>query len=461
MGAGWRIVAIAGIVLACSRQETRTEAEPTASAARSVTTPAPSAALAEPEKPRFRKLRAFEAATFFAVGRAGIVCEGGCVYSAGSKPKVWLLENGQAREAPELWPAHAWERYLPALKEEDDGTAIVSYYGSYPNQLFASTDSGGRTWPGLPRVKFHVEYWVEVDGASGRASEDDVPPRRFDRALLTAPVTGSPVHRLVFGAGGPTLIAAAKQLHVWDGKAWSTSPAPWTDVSRGLRLKTGATLVTADNGAFLLDKDRRIVPVGLETKDTIASHVIGGQPWLISKKSSDLMVFVPEPSEKLDVAAKEPREPPPDESRRAPAPPASMDAAVAVDSDASPEKAEMPAPLPFSEACKTPFVLLATPPRPGHRYEQIGKGLAGSHQLAPVVTFVEYVRAGTTYFGAQAEDEASARKTIELAKSRIPGLRPQLVCLDAKSRIPDPYDPPEGMRIVFLHLGSGTELRLR
>ncbi len=76
------------------------------------------------------------------------------------------------------------------------------------------------------------------------------------------------------------------------------------------------------------------------------------------------------------------------------------------------------------------------------------------------MSFVAYKQGAQPYLGAQAKDEASARKLIDAIKAAIPSIRPQLVCLDALSKIPDPYDPPEGMRRVWLHIGSGVDLHL-
>ena len=470
------LAVVCGLALACSKKEAPVEASPEPPSSGAKSAPAPSAKQAEPEAPKFRKVeREFSAAKLFAVGSAAIVCEGGCEYSEKHKPKVWLLEGGKLREAPELWPGHAYERYLGALKEEDEGRAVVAYHGEYPKKLYATTDSGSRTWGGLPRVKFNIKYWAETSGGYEESGAHGLPPRRFDRALLTAPVSHHPGD-IVFGADAPAMLVAPKKLHVWNEKHWSSVAAPWTDFAKATRLANGSTLVTAENGAFVIRSDKTIVPVSLDTKAKVASHVVGGSA-LLTAAGDKLAVFVPQSTDELRVATKEPREKPKPKPKTKPkpaAPPApepaadadaqaTADAALAVEADAAPaepDKTEMPAPLPFSDACKTPFVLMVTPPRPGHHYEHISKAFAGSFELQPALTFVEFVRGNITYFGAQATDEASAKRTIEVLKSRVPAIKPQLVCLDAVAQIPDPYAPPDGMRIVFLHLGSGLELRL-
>ena len=129
------------------------------------------------------------------MGSAAILCETPCVFKKGPPPKVWLIEGDKVEEKPELWPGHAYQQYLPTLKEEGEGSAPVLYDGEYPDKLYAVGVSGSRVWGGLPTVKFVKKYWAESRNGVVRGSHSTdrgLPPREYDDALVTAPVTYTP-----------------------------------------------------------------------------------------------------------------------------------------------------------------------------------------------------------------------------------------------------------------------------
>lgn len=430
------------LCLACSKREspaTTASAEPIQSAAPKL---APSARVERPPSP-FRLVKEFPSGKFFPVGSAAILCETPCVFKKGPPPKVWLIEGDKVEEKPELWPGHAYQQYLPTLKEEGEGSAPVLYDGEYPDKLYAVGVSGSRVWGGLPTVKFVKKYWAESRNGVVRGSHSTdrgLPPREYDDALVTAPVTYTPEVRFFFGAGGPTIVLDSHAFHEWDGKAWTKKTAPWNETPEGARLADGRTLVTTEAAAYLVDKQGEVAPVELpKGASELRRYEIGGKLWLTSEEKgvsvyrSELRTF-DEPKRK--AAASKPKEP--------------------VEGGAN-----EPSQAPFTDACPTPFVVLATPPSIDSPVPTLAKGLQGHTELSAALSFVAYKLGAQPYFGAQAKDEASARKLIDVIKSAILGIRPQLVCMDALSHLPDPYDPPAGIRRVWLHLGSGVELRLR
>jgi len=119
----------------------------------------------------------------------------------------------------------------------------------------------------------------------------------------------------------------------------------------------------------------------------------------------------------------------------------------------------MPAPTNFHAKCSAPFVVLATPPSLFWGYETLRGALQGHGELQDDLVFVEFKHGATVYFGAQAKSEDVARRFFDLAKT-VKGIRPQLTCLDAVSRIADRYAPPPGMRLVLVNLTTGELIRL-
>ncbi len=307
--ARWLLIGL--VCLGCSKKETPAtppSAEPLPSAA-----PAPSASAKVEETPSpFALVKKFESGKFFAVGSAAIVCESPCVFEKGAAPKVWLVQGSKVKEAPELWPGHAYQQYLQTLIDEDDGSAPVLYDGEYPNRLYAQGVSGSRTWPGLPAVKFNKKYWAESPNASvGRPEyrSRPLPPREYDEALMAAPVSYTPTARFFFGAGGPTIVLGSHHFFKWDGKAWSKKAAPWNETPEGLRLKDGSTLLTTDSGAFLVDREGKTSSVKLpDGVSKLTGHRIAGSVWLTAS-GDGVAVYRPTEASKFEVFDEPERKP--------------------------------------------------------------------------------------------------------------------------------------------------------
>jgi len=112
----------------------------------------------------------------------------------------------------------------------------------------------------------------------------------------------------------------------------------------------------------------------------------------------------------------------------------------------------------FSEHCKTPFVVLFTPPEPHWNYLQAVDNLVAAAPLQDSLWFVEFTRNQVTYFGAQAADEAAARALIAAYVGKVPKAKPVLGCLDVKAYLPDPYTPKWDAERYLINLGSGEIL---
>ena len=212
------------LLLACSKKQVddAPKPEPKVSALPRSTASAP---LKKPTpRSHFSFVKRFSgSARLYAVGSAAIVCEAGCRFSKGPAPKVWRVDAEGVVEDKKLWPGHAWQDRIKSMKEEGYDSLEVTFSGKYPKPLYAFAHTGSRTGEVLQDVSFQGKYWASVsDFAPGSDSSVGAPPRRYDDALLTAPVSSDPTALLVFGAGGETLIATPRKLHVYKTQRWST-----------------------------------------------------------------------------------------------------------------------------------------------------------------------------------------------------------------------------------------------
>ncbi|MCA9643704.1 MAG: hypothetical protein KC492_23590, partial [Myxococcales bacterium] len=125
--------------------------------------PAVSVASAEPAKVDeptgdFTPFEGVADAEYFPVGKAVILCEKRCEYPSDPAPKVWLVQAGKLREAPELWPAKAWAN-LKGIEGEHIVTH-VQFSGSYPEVVYAygaaQADMGEDL---LPSATYTAKRW--------------------------------------------------------------------------------------------------------------------------------------------------------------------------------------------------------------------------------------------------------------------------------------------------------------
>lgn len=471
------------LALACSKKETSTEAKPEPTLSSSMKA-APSPPPVVVDRPiRFKLEKEFELRTSnFDLGSAWLFCQFPCEIRRGPNMRMWLVTPEGIEENGKLWPGHAWQDYLAGMEGEGYKSIQVHFSGDYP-KIYATAYTDSRTGEPMPALAFQRKYWaVHTGGYIDPSTRDRTPPRGYDAALLTAPVDFDPTKALAFGGSGPTLLVSARKLHVFEAGKWTSRDAPFGNSPRAVRLADGATLVLHDDGMHVVDAKLGVKEVELQQKDPSKklSFIVLGKSVRVLDDGLITRLYLPAKASNVEVFARPPREPESEKRKLAAAPVVSQqttdaaadaansaavqneggaDAGNAVQADPN-TLGEMPPLVAFTEACSTPFVMLATPPHLGTYYETTGRGLAGHHELAPLLTFVEFKRGKTNFFGAQAKDEAAARKLMEVIKARIPAMKPRLGCLDAVGHIGDPYTAPKEMRMVPLHLGSGVRLRL-
>jgi hypothetical protein len=466
-----------------------------------VATPAPSASAVEPAPaprtatgPRFMvRYKARIGDRMFWLGAGIVVCAAGSCNNDASL----ITEKG---EVDTMNPTGVTELHYPrAFKAERSNT--IQYMGDYP-EICAEYGSY------LDRTDFFSVIWKRTGKtwSEGRCPqspdyerEETIPrpPRDLDDALLHAPIADSS-KKIVHGASGPPMLIAEETLYSWDGKIWSKREAPWkkqkTELERfsyplskrPVRLANGSTYVP--DGGYLIDTKGEISAIQvIDEKDpvpadaTVAGIIWANQhPWVVAEANNTTWITSPDESAKsIFMRASIPartipaKTPAPTATIAPPSAPASASAASSAAAPPEPalsasaaSSAEAP-PAPnapanglselkaFTADCPTPFVLLASPRKPGQEYATTRAGLKGHSELQDIVTFVEIVIDGQTFFGAQTKNEADAHQFMEVIEKSIKGMKPSLRCLDALSRIPDRYAPPEGIRIIGINLTTG------
>jgi len=376
----------------------------------------------------------------------------------------------------------------------------IRYEGVYPEicASFSSwvdrSDSFGVTWKRTGKTWVEGQCPITPYYHDFKVIPRPRPPRELDDALLHAPITDA-VQTMIHGANSPPMLIAEETLYMWDGKSWSKRAAPWKKQTEYLkpdqfpiskqpvRLKNGATFLP--DGGYIIDSQGEIKTVQfISEKDPIpADSEVAGviwakkHPWMLVGDKESVYLATPDDSEKaLFVRAEIPsraiaaKAPIPQPKNPIPAPSASaatsavampepaLSASAIASADAAPaptaEKGlgELKA---FTGECTTPFVLLASPPKPGQAYTTTREGLKGHGELQDIVTFYELVIDGKTYFGVQTKTEADARQFMEVVEKSIKGMKPALRCLDVASLVPDRYAPPEEIRVVGINLTTG------
>jgi hypothetical protein len=320
------------------------------------------------------------------------------------------------------------------------------------------------------------------------------PPRELDDALLHAPIADA-AQTMIHGANSPPVLIAEETLYLWNGKSWSKHAAPWKKQQaylvphqyrisqRAVRLKNGSTFLP--HGGYVIDPQGEIKSVQFisEKNPVPADSEVAGVywakkfPWLLVGTNDSVYLTTPDDSEKALFARAEipgrtfaVKAPVPPPKPPTPAPSASAaSSAVAMPEpalSASAIASADAAPLPptekglgaleaFTSECTTPFVLLASPAKPGQVYTTTREGLKGHSELQDLVIFYELVIDGKTYFGAQSKNESDARLFMDVVEKSIKGMKPSLRCFDVTSRVPDRYAPPEGIRVIGINLTTG------
>ena len=331
-----------------------------------------------------------------------------------------------------------------------DGTATISHYFVKRGTTWARADTDTSKFPST-----HPPGWDTFEQPRGL-------PRAFDDAMLHAPA----LHGWTLSGGdGPLLLARDEKLDRWNGHTWETHDAPWQKVRLARRLTDGRSIVlAAGQGLFAISAEGEIERVDVRSeRHEYAVLLIEGKPWL----ATDRALYVPQQAE-TKLAPLPAREP----NAERPKPPslAEVTAGTAAAPSAAPS-VDPPAPavgvaaaesIPpmtaFGESCRTPFVVLFTPPESNWRYYDAAQNLSGAVSLQDSLWFAEFTRKSTTYFGAQASDEATARALMLAYVEKVPKGKPILGCLDLKAYVPDPYRPKWDAKRILINLRAGQLL---
>src|SRR6478735_9899413 len=252
-------------------------------------------------------------------------------------------------------------------------------------------------------------------------------PRKYDHARLHAGnglAVASNDGPLLEIANAVTYGDAPTKAYVgfWNGNSWQRRDAPWESTFVVLPVSSGRTLVLANNGAYAIDNQGVPSPIAFEDEHTPGNEfkmlMVGKEPWLLTSRS----IYLPsEPGLRPSAVLARERETPrpaaptvadsaspatsttpvvsasaaPSASVGAPSPAPVVSASAApsanvgapspapvVSASAAPsanvgalspapvvsassgvEPNVVPAMTNFSERCKTPFVVLFTPPQ--------------------------------------------------------------------------------------------------
>lgn len=330
-----------------------------------------------------------------------------------------------------------------------DGTATISHFFVKRGATWEQEQPDESLYPST-----HPPSWNAYAEPRGL-------PRVHDDAMLHAEhVTGWTLS----GGNAPLLLAYDGKLDSWDGKAWSSTAAPWVNVRVARRLTDGRSFVLSRTlGLFAISAggDVERVDISSQRRD-FELLLIQDQPWL----ATDRGLYVPVEAQ-IKVAPlpvrepKVPRPKPPAVSASAAPEAASAAPSASAPPDGStsaPPPPGIPAAVGFSASCKTPFVALFTPPQPHWSYAEAARNLAGAAAWQDSLWFAEYTRKGVTYFGAQAADEATARALMAAYVAAVPLAKPILSCLDLKAYLPDAYQPKWDAERVLINLRAGQLL---
>lgn len=468
-------------------------ATPSASAIVEAPTPPPTSAW--PAGPRFAvRYRAPKNATLFWLGAGVVVCDSGsCFLDAHLITEKGVTDTYEPRKMMEA-------KHPQVMNGGENSSLRMAYDGVYPEVCAQLYDDGSRNVSWVLSMKRTRGTWEDgICPSAPNEYEDPAaikrPPRDLDDALLHAPIAGAQ-KSMLRGANAPPMLVADQVLYVWDGKTWTKRDAPWKKPQKTVersapgpsdatfRLTNGMTMVT--QGGYVVNEKGEILALQLLEGDKPVGpnvEVVGAIwdnkfPWIVAMDDKEIYITSPDARDKLSfvkapIAIREPAAkkaapaPTPTPTPANPAPSGStntpelipsawddFNAATrpAPSSNAPSKPVELPA---FTAECKTPFVLLASPPKPGQAYATTRESLKGHGEFQDLVTFVEIVMNEKTLFGVQTRTEDDARKFMELVEKNVKGMKPALKCFDVVSQIPDRYNPPDGMRIVGINLTTG------
>lgn len=253
-----------------------------------------------------------------------------------------------------------------------------------------------------------------------------------------------PDRLVVLPEGGAVLLLAdgyARRV----GERWEKRPAPWKATPEtAVGLEDGRVVVSSAEGVHVVSPADEVSPVTFTASDgpeaapiegasSVRLELVGPEVWVRFEHEGQLRLAAP----RADAAWK--RFLPPVVERST--------------GEGAQVAHEIPQPTNLSEACTTPFVMLASNDQPSYVFSASTQAFYGKTELQDA-SFVQFSRDGSTYFGLQTKTHEQAKKAVEIGKAAK--LHPQLTCLDALGHIPDPVDPPKGARVYFVNLAHAS-----
>jgi hypothetical protein len=464
---------IGSLVLACSSQEAApsASAEPASVDSAAVPTSSASAAVAlrAPAGPRLAVLHAFPSDTaVFRLRRALLACTDGCATGtkgAPSKAETFIVDRAGSRKEP-LFPEAAWRSTYKANESIFAERRRVTFSGSYPDELWAHLDApfdrggygyvvplraGASGWEQVSEGREPVRVGCHLESSTRALVRDEgrcddsglsVAARRLLPSLSRT--KESPERLVVLPNDGAVLLFAGGYARR-SGVAWESRTGPWKAApDAAVALDDGRFVVSSAEGVHVVSATEEVMPVVLTASDSPEAspiegassarlELVGGEVWVRFEHDGKVKLAAPG----ADTPWKRYLPPAPERAKGA-----TEQAAL-----------EMPQPVNLTEACTTPFVMLASNNQPSYVFSASTLAFYGQTDFQDA-TFIQFSRDGATYFGLQTKTHEQAKKAVEIGKSAK--LRPQLTCLDALGSIPDPVDPPAGVRVYFVNLARST-----
>lgn len=441
--AAWIVLAL--VVAACSKDGPESPRAEPSSAPQSSAAPQPSVGTAVSRSSSVSKERSsppngehdyqlFRGASgrVHRLEHAALICEEPCRFPEEGRQRVWLVRDGHAEPADQLWPRAIWGQYADAMRKAKLHTR-VTFHGDYPGDFYAWGAVESRSGEGnLPLVKWASGAW-QRSAQEHPQPRPQLPSRKYDAALLSSPVSFFPLLSFAYGAGAPAMTSDQGKLIIHDGKSWHSRPAPWPRLARLTRLADGNTLALAGD-AWLVSPTGRITALGLEKSVAASTVDIGGDAWILGEDT----LLRPSATGRFELAPLPQRT----SSGRPP---------IRVEKIANPTD--------FDASCKTPVVVT------GHRdgLRLFDSRLASLFAEDPgggeglEIYMVDFWLGQRSV--VQAKDLAAARRWMNVLRSH-PDLQGELECSDLRSLLPDPYARTEHLRRVFVHARSGLPLDL-
>lgn len=364
-----------------------------------------------------------------------VVCQAGCSYPGGKEqaPRA-VLVRGRGKPEPNLFPLApfaAAQAYVVKRR------GAVTFFGT-PDALSArlslswlEADNDRSNWNAGPNIPTLVHREGAAWAANAGAEKESQARWLSHQDKLQLLAAHLPARAAFVGGGGPLLWGNGVRLELVAGGERKDVPGvQWDRDASGLRLADGRTVVVSSKSAWLLDKAGAPTKLAIQGATQVAE--IGGAAWIVAEEGGHTKLLAPRDEKAFAVLG-----------GAAPAPgPA----------------AKIGFPKKRVDGCATPWVTLATPPQRNWDYATTRDAIKGKAKgLQADVTFVEYVEGTSVVFGAQCKTAKACDDLATLFEQETKG-KSFAGCLDALGAIPNPDQPPENARVVYVDLESGDLL---